>query len=407
MHSVTVRRPEGPVRARIALPRSKSVANRALVLAALAGDLACVQDPGDAEDTRLLAQLLRERPFVMHCGLGGTTFRFLLAWACVQEGEEHVITGAAGLLERPHQPLIEALRHLGAAIDRTDAGYRVRGKRLAGGTITFDSPISSQYLSALMLVAPRMAEGLRIEWTGTQLSRPYVGMTVRALRVFGIAAEVDAGTITVPPGTLMGVPFSVPRDWSAAAFWFEVVALAHDAEVVLEDLRADGWQGDERITEFMRGLVHAEAGSDGLRLSKAWDGVDSLRFELDGTPDLFQPLVFTWVNFDARMAFDGLHNLSRKETDRTSAVAEVLKELGIASSFSQGQFRVLSHEPPVPIAGHAFHTYKDHRMAMALAPLALAFGEITLLDPDVVGKSYPGFWEDLRKAGFSVVFNNG
>ncbi len=151
--SVTIRRPEGALRGSIHLPPAKSVANRALILAALAGDLPGVQGTGDADDTRILRRLLEERPHHMHCGDGGTTFRFLLAWACVQEGKEHLITGNKRLLERPHAPLINALRELGAEITATGSGLLVRGKRMHGGAITLDSPVSSQFISALLLIS--------------------------------------------------------------------------------------------------------------------------------------------------------------------------------------------------------------------------------------------------------------
>lgn len=404
MRSVIVRRPEAPIRATIALPRSKSVANRALVLAALAGDIGCVENAGDADDTRILLRLLKGRPRLMHCGEGGTTFRFLLAWACVQEGQEHVLTGAKRLLERPHEALVQALRELGADITRTTEGYQVRGERMSGGAITIDSPISSQFISALLLVAPTFTEGLKLTWTGRRLSEPYVQMTLEALAHFGVRAQVIDDTIHVPCMELRPAPIEIPRDWSAAAFWFQITALAEDAEVMLEGLRADGWQGDERILELMRDRVHARAGEEGLHLSKAPGNVESIHFELGDTPDLFQPLAFTWVNFDARTAFSGLHNLPLKETDRIAAVADALGHLGVSTSFNDGVFRILPHGPLKSARGHSFGTSNDHRMAMALAPLALVLGEITLLDPDVVDKSYPGFWEDLRKAGFTVEF---
>ncbi|HNK43093.1 MAG TPA: hypothetical protein PL002_18025, partial [Flavobacteriales bacterium] len=165
---LTITRPERPIDAVIDLPRSKSVANRLLILASLAGDPGAVKEPGSAEDTRLLRNLLRDRPRVMHCGMGGTVFRFLLAWAAVREGREHIITGDARLLKRPHQPLVDALRLLGADIGAVDNGYRVRGRRLAGGTIVMDAPLSSQFISALLLIAPLMENGLYLRWTGTR-----------------------------------------------------------------------------------------------------------------------------------------------------------------------------------------------------------------------------------------------
>jgi 3-phosphoshikimate 1-carboxyvinyltransferase len=376
MATLTIRRPAAPIRATIELPRSKSVSNRALIAAALAGDLACIGHLSDADDTRILHRLLRERPRVMHCGLGGTTFRFLLAWAAVQRGGTHVITGDAKLLERPHDALIDALRKLGAMIERTAEGYRVDGVRSDGGTVAFDSPMSSQYLSALMLVAPLMDKGLRIAWRGTQLSRPYVEMTAQVMRHFGAEVEVGAEAITVAPGRYEAKPFDVPCDWSAAAFWYEIVALAEDAQVELVGLRKDALQGDVAVAALLGNQVTTDPTARGLLLRKYLPGVPkgiAPTIDLQATPDLFQPLAFT-----------------------------------LAGTLSMMDVRVRRGEGALAIAGRAgikdvaWAVRGDHRMAMGLAPLALVAGRITLRDPEVVTKSYPGFWEDLRKAGFEV-----
>ncbi len=402
MPSVTIRRPTAPIRATIALPRSKSVANRALVLAALADNVDLVRDAGDGDDTRILLHLLKERPRVMHCGLGGTTFRFLLAWACVQEGEERMVTGDARLLERPHEVLVDALRSLGADITRTDEGYVVRGRRMMGGAITINSPISSQYISALLLVAPRFAEGLQLTWSGLRLSEPYVRMTLRLLVHFGVQVKEVGDTITVPSGEVAPDPFTVPPDWSAAAFWFQIVALAEGSEVLLEDLAMDPLQGDREAAHLWSSWVQRTATPAGLLLkhrtnSGPWtDGI----VDLQHVPDLFQPLAFTLAARGVPSRFRGLDNLPLKETDRLKAVADVLHRLGMGAEYAEGRFTlrgaITQHGP---LAVDPLH---DHRMAMSTAPLALVLDGVTVSDPDVVNKSYPGFWDDLRKAGFTV-----
>lgn len=405
MRNVTVRRPEGPIRARVALPRSKSVANRTLLLASLAGDLSCVQEAGDAEDTVILERSLRERPRVMHCGLGGTTFRFLLAWAAVQDGQEHTITGDARLLERPHDPLLDALRTLGAGITRTAEGHVVKGRKLGGGSIAFDSPLSSQYLSALMMIAPLMKEGLRISWNGQQRSRPYVEMTAKAMRHFGARVELEERSIHVHPGPYEANELEIPRDWSAASFWYECVALAPDAEVELTGLRADGWQGDEAIARFLVPWVHTTE-NNGSTVLRTWtEAVDVVQANigLAATPDLFQPLALTYAARGADVRFTDLDNLPLKETDRLAAVANALSAFGIRAQREGSTFTIPGR--PVaqglgPLAGHIFDPHGDHRMAMCLAPLALVCEQIALTDADVVAKSYPHFWDDLQKAGF-------
>lgn len=383
-NSITIRRPEAPVDTAIGLPRSKSVANRALILASLAGDPACVADPGDADDTRILLQLLRERPRTMHCGLGGTTFRFLLAWAAVQEGEEHILTGEARLLERPHDPLVEALQRLGADIERVGDGFHVRGRRMEGGTATFGSPVSSQFLSALLLVAPTFREGLELHWTGKRLSEPYVRMTVKALEHFGAAVERSDAVIRVRPSALRPEAIAVPRDWSAAAFWLECQALLPAARIVFPGLARDGWQGDEAAVDHWASITATDDPHPVL--------------DLTATPDLFQPLAFTCAGLGRSCTFTGLHNLPLKETDRLAAVADALHTLGCTAQYRDGVFTVsgaIAKKDPPP-----FDPQGDHRMAMALAPLAAVCDRITIRDPEVVRKSYPTFWGDLRKAGF-------
>ncbi|MCB0791395.1 MAG: 3-phosphoshikimate 1-carboxyvinyltransferase [Flavobacteriales bacterium] len=392
--------PSRPVHVRIDLPGSKSVANRAILCASLAGTPEVVSGVPGADDTRRSIAHLRERSQVMHCGAGGTTYRFLLAWAAVQEGEERLITGDATLLARPHEHLVRALCTLGADIDSLLNGHLVRGRRLSGGPVVLEDAISSQYLSALMLVAPYMADGLRITWRGRRLSRPYVEMTAAVMRHFGAEVEVGAERIVVAPATYRSRAFTVPRDWSAAAFWYLVAALDRKASIELPDLYRTGLQGDEHVAEIFSGWVATVTTESGTTIRHR-EGPVPRSFDLTDTPDLFQPLAFALAAMNEHVTITGLDNLSHKETDRIQAVRDAMSALGAE----------------VTVEGHAFHLRKgiergepqavldprgDHRMAMALAPLALVCGRIRIGDPDVVAKSYPDFWADLRRAGFGV-----
>lgn len=413
--SVTIRCPEVPVRGSIQLPPSKSVANRALILASLAGDLSCVTSIGSADDTRILHELLQDRPEEMHCRDGGTTFRFLLAWACVQQGKELLITGNARLLERPHAPLINALRALGADIASTGHGFHVRGNKMNGGAVTLDSPESSQFISALLLIAPCLTNGLELRWAGLRLSEPYVHMTMKLLARFGAEVREDAQGIHIAAGALKAARYTVPADWSAASFWYQVAALAPDAVLHLAGLRADGLQGDEAVASLFAGHVSTREKDDGLELCSIHSSpAPVFTADLVRTPDLFQPLAFTMAALGRRAEFTGLHNLPLKETDRLKAVADALHVLGIRAQYRGGRFLV---EPQGPLREAAegaqqetgegaslppFDPLGDHRMAMALAPLACTYGSITILHPEVVNKSFPGFWGELERAGFVV-----
>lgn len=409
MHtSITIRRPEGPIRTSIRLPRSKSVANRALILASLAGDVTCVQDPGDADDTRILQRLLTERPREMHCGAGGTTLRFLMAWACVQEREEHILTGDARLLARPHEPLIDALKQLGAEIERVEQGYRVRGRQLSGGAITFDSPISSQFISAILLVAPTFSHELYLRWTGTRLSEPYVAMTLKVLALFDVFPRLEMDGVRIAPAHPSAAPFIVPGDWSAAAFWYEVAALSKDAEILLEGLDDSPLQGDHRAQELWNTWVISDPVDAGIRLRSRPDAaiLPDGPIDLKRTPDLFQPLAFTHAARAQKTTFIGLDNLSFKETDRLRAMVDTLARMGVSTIVEKGSLHLASAvRLTIPGSGGSFDPQSDHRMAMSLAPLALACDAVTIADPHVVNKSYPGFWDDLRKAGFRLEYH--
>ena len=390
--------------AAITLPPSKSVANRALILASLAGDISGLSNLGNADDTRLLHGLLARRPADMHCGDGGTTFRFLLAWACVQDGEEHLITGNERLLQRPHGQLVEALRALGADITAMANGFRVRGRTMAGGEVTLHAPESSQYISALLLVAARFSDGLRLGWTGMRLSEPYVRMTVELCRRFGVSVHEEDEAFVVAPGPLRAVPLAVPGDWSAAAFWYQIAALSAGGRIQLRGLAVDGLQGDEAVEGLLSPMVATDVGTEGLTLTPLPAQPPSpFMADLTATPDLFQPLAFTMAGLGREARFTGLHNLPLKETDRLKAVADALQTLGCMARYDGGTFHLqgtIQAATPPP-----FDPRGDHRMAMSLAPLALVCNEVTILHPEVVSKSYPGYWGDLSRAGFRLEFH--
>ncbi|HRH37907.1 MAG TPA: hypothetical protein PK760_06150 [Flavobacteriales bacterium] len=402
MNSVTVHRPSTPINVAIDLPRSKSVSNRALLMASLCDDLNLVTNLSDGDDTRVMRDLLFNAPHVMDCGAGGTTFRFLLAWAAVRDGEEHILTGIPRLLDRPHDDLVNALKQLGADIERLPEGYRVRGRALQGGEVHFDSPISSQYLSALLMVAPRMKNGLMLRWTGTRLSEPFVHMTLKMLSHFGVYPLLELDGVRVEPGDYSPAPIDVPPDWSSAAFWYELVSLSEESTVLLNGLTDDTMQGDREAQRLWAPWVETSFTAEGARLRHRsvpldWEGVPR---NLRHVPDLFQPLAFTLAARNQAAVLNGLDNLRVKETDRLNAVANAIQQLGGSAAFADGAFAVkagVTARKPM-----TFSPDIDHRMALSLAPLAVLLGSITITDPHVVNKSYPTFWEDLKKAGFGV-----
>lgn len=404
--SVTITRPAGPLQATIDLPRSKSISNRALIIASLLGDLHLVRQLSDGDDTRVMYALLRDRAARMDCGAGGTTLRFLLAWAAVQEGEERLITGIPRLLQRPHDDLVNALIELGADITRTDEGFRVRGRRMAGGVAHFDSPISSQYLSALLLIAPCLENGLVLRWTGTRLSEPFVAMTLGMLAHFGVYPALGMDGVRVQPGPYRRVPFVVPPDWSSAAFWYEQVALCPASDVLLRGLGNDTLQGDREAIRLWEPWVDTHITDEGVRIThrpQALPWTDE-PVDMKHVPDLFQPLAFTLAGRGAPATLTGLHNLRVKETDRLHAVAGALGQLGVEAAHHDGTFALRGAVTAKDAMDFAPDI--DHRMALSIAPLALLLPQVTIHDHRVVDKSYPSYWDDLRRAGYTVTVHD-
>jgi 3-phosphoshikimate 1-carboxyvinyltransferase len=338
----------------------------------------------------------------MHCGAGATTFRFLLAWACCQEGEERLITGSGRLLQRPHEDLATALRTLGADLERVPEGYRVKGRAMKGGAVHFDSPISSQYLSALLLIAPQLKDGLTLRWTGTRLSEPYVHMTLKIMGHFGVLPVLELDGVRVEPGPYTAASYVVPPDWSAAGFWYEAVALAPGSAVLLAGLDDDTLQGDRHARHLWAPWVTTRYTPDGAQLEHRSNEAmaNTGPIDLRHYPDLFQPLVCTQAGLGVAGAFCGLENLRVKETDRLAAIKEALQAMGCTVSTTAGGFELEGQVEAS--ATPTFDPRADHRMAMSLAPLSLVCGSVTLHDPEVVNKSYPGFWDHLKKVGFRI-----
>ncbi len=431
MPSITVRKPADRINILVALPRSKSVAARAAIIASMAVPLGPrkmdedepfeLKDFPTGDDSATLKRLLDERPHVMHCGMGGTTFRFLLAWAAIRDGEEHILTGDARLLERPHQALVDALRQLGADIEQVPEGYRVRGRKLAGGEVTMDTPASSQFISALMMIGPMMENGILIHWHGPRLSEPYIMMTMIIMKQFNADSSMgfqphrhvaaENGGYSFPEE-----PFSIPTDWSAASFIYQIIATAPGARATLNHLDQDSFQGDEAIRYLLKDEVETAdwvddgIGPDTLYTTLVHRTMRPVRegqytFDLMYTPDIFPMLAITQAMLGRSARFTGLDSLPLKESDRIAGISDALDQLGIPCTSGPGWFELASTTELIAALADRSFTFNprgDHRMAMALAPLSLVCEQVTIEDPGVVTKSYPGFWEDIGKAGFRL-----
>jgi len=311
--------------------------------------------------------------------------------------------------QRPIGVLVGALRKLGAQIEYVDAeGFpplRITGKLLKGGSIELPAHVSSQYISALLMIGPTLAEGLHLHLEGTIISRPYIDMTISLMKQFGARVEwTDETTISVAPQAYKPLKaFSVESDWSAASYWYELVALSPDfeARIVLPYLFEDSLQGDSRIQEFFRPLgVHTAFTPEGVVLTKMQaDAPSVLRLDLSEQPDLAQTLVVTCAMLHQPFHFTGLQTLKIKETDRITALRTELRKMGICVEEANNSelfcYNFTATEQP-PNAFISIDTYDDHRMAMAFAPCALRYPALRINHPEVVSKSYPTFWQHLE-----------
>ncbi len=395
------------------LPASKSLANRALVIRALAGAGSVqLHNLSDAEDTVTLDRLLGEvrDGATLDCGPAGTTYRFLTAYLCTRPGTQ-TLTGSERMLRRPIAPLVDALRELGAEVEYVgEEGYpplRIGDAPLrATASVRLPGDVSSQYLSALLLVAPVLPQGLTLHWTGELVSRPYLEMTVALMRHFGAVARVEDDGIRVEGRPYTGGDYTVESDWSAASYPATWLALADaGTELYLPNLRADSLQGDRQLTEWVAEWnVTSEFDEGGLRFRKtAGEAPADWECNFETSPDLAQSFAVLCGLTGTIGLFTGLQTLRIKETDRIAALRDELAKVGVSFAKLPPRFapntkreyhmvQELAQWEEAPSVA----TYHDHRMAMSLAALAFR-GPVVIEDPGVVGKSFPRFWDELRK----------
>ncbi|WP_370275882.1 3-phosphoshikimate 1-carboxyvinyltransferase [uncultured Duncaniella sp.] len=402
--------PDGFLETRLSLPLSKSMSNRALIINALTPGAAKLEKVAECDDTDAMREALDSLDAdVINIGAAGTTMRFLTAYFAAKEGVDLILDGSERMRHRPIKVLVEALRALGADIDYAgEEGFpplRIRGRRLKGGDLTLDSSVSSQYISALLMVAPTMTEGLKLTFTGETVSRPYILMTLKMMEDAGVESEFFDGVVTVRPQSYRPFDFIIEGDWSAAAAWYEIEALSSGA-VTIDNLSCESCQGDRKLADIFARLgvdTQWEGEEGGSDLIPSPDQDARLRVDFSDTPDLAQYVIVTCVMLGIPFHFTGLSTLAIKETDRVSALKTELAKIGVFIQPEgndvvswEGQRRPIDALP-------VFDTYDDHRMAMCLAPVSLFLPGIIIKDVEVVAKSYPGFWDALREAGFTLL----
>ena len=398
----------------VVLPSSKSISNRVLVINALSGNRGVLpENVSDCDDTRVMVKWMNSLDDIVDVGAAGTAMRFSTALLSVMEGE-HVITGTDRMKQRPIGLLVDALRGLGASIEYVEKeGFpplKIKGKpKLSGGRVLLSGGVSSQYVSALLMIAPVMRDGLTIELVGDIISRPYIDLTISLMKIFGADAHwVSENEIRVESKDYSVEDFFVESDWSAASYWYEMVALSDDAEIVLPGLFCNSCQGDSKVAELFEklGVATEFVVGDGfdacVRLYKTGNVCERFDYDFVDQPDLAQTFVVCCCMLGVPFRFTGLQSLKIKETDRISALEREMAKLGYVIVEENGCVLSWNGERCKGDITPVIDTYEDHRMAMAFAPIALKLGEIRINDPQVVTKSYPRFWDDLKSVTFVI-----
>ncbi len=405
-----IKAPEERLRASVQLPASKSISNRALILNALSYSPYDIQNLSDCDDTEVMVKALNSDSRDFDIKAAGTAMRFLTAFLSKIVGE-WTITGTERMKNRPIKLLGDALNSLGARIEYIEKeGYpplRIFGSALQGGEISLAGGVSSQYISALLMIAPLMEKGLTLHLEGNIISRPYINLTLQLMEQFGVKAIWNGQTIKILPQEYKPIRFTVESDWSAASYWYSIMALSKNAEIELLGLFKNSLQGDAAGAKLFAQLGVGTTFTDrGVVLKYNGNAVKKLIYNFVNEPDLAQTFVVTCVLLNIPFRFTGLQSLKIKETDRIEALKTELRKLGYLLTDSNDSILEWNGERCEPEADPIIATYEDHRMAMAFAPAALVLPKgLKVADPEVVTKSYPAYWEDLRKAGFALIEN--
>lgn len=424
MTKYTIKAPK-MLNATINLPASKSISNRALIIHAISGGKVLPSNLSDCDDTEVIIKALEKMPDVINIKAAGTAMRFMTAFLSATAGE-HTITGTERMQNRPIGVLVDALRYLGAEIEYTNKeGYpplHIKGHPLEGGHLEIVGNVSSQYISALLLIGPILKNGLELKLTGEIASRPYIDLTLWTMQEFGASAEwTDVDTITVKPQPYQEKEYLIENDWSASSYWYEMMALNAnmDSEIKLEGLMDGSKQGDS-VVKYIFSLLgvktdfanHQEGSIDKsdnttnkpttVTLKAHRCLLPRLDYDFTGSPDLAQTFVVCCCLMGVKFKFTGLASLKIKETDRIEALKKESRKVGYVIKDENDNTLIWDGEKCEPTY-EPIDTYEDHRMAMAFAPIAFKLPSLEINNPEVVSKSYPHFWEDLEKVGFEII----
>jgi 3-phosphoshikimate 1-carboxyvinyltransferase len=407
IESIVVKKHKGEVKCTVTPPSSKSESNRVLIINALTGLKGDLQNLSNARDTQTMIRLLKSTDKTLDVLDAGTTMRFLTAYTAIT-GRETILTGTERMKQRPIKLLVDALRTLGASVDylENDGCPPIEIKKFDKANVKTNhlkirGDVSSQYITALLMTGAVLPQGLVLELEGKIGSKPYIQMTLELMKHFGVTAVWKDNIIEIPHQEYKPATYSVESDWTAASYWYAVVAMAEKAEVEILGYKDKSFQGDRACVEIFDKLgVKSTFTANGLKLTKK-EHAATFEYDFTDSPDVAQTVAVVCAAKGITGTLSGLESLRIKETDRIAALQTELAKFGadVVEVEKDVTYKVVPGK--FAVNGQSVATYKDHRMAMAFAPLAL-FGELTIEKPEVVDKSYPHYWDDLKVAGFEL-----
>ncbi|MBE9466977.1 MAG: 3-phosphoshikimate 1-carboxyvinyltransferase [Bacteroidetes bacterium] len=390
----------------INLPASKSISNRLLIIQALNYSLAPITNLSQSDDTKIIYSVLNSNTNNFDVANSGTAMRFLTAFLSKIVGE-WTITGSDRMKERPIGELVKALRELGANIEYLEnEGFpplKILGSNLTGKTIELDANISSQFISALLLIAPTLKNGLTIKLNGKIVSKPYINLTLNILKQFGIKSTFINNTITINNQPFSAKDFSVEADWSAASYWYEMAAFADKVDLKLYGLNKNSLQGDSAVAKIFKNFgVKTTFINNGIHLTKEECNIKKFNIDLIDYPDLAQTIVVTCSFLKIPFKISGLETLKIKETNRINALISELSKFNIKLTETSDGVLECNDFQHNNIDKYFIDTHSDHRMALSFAPISILNKKIIFDNIDVINKSYPAFYEDLKRVGFKI-----
>ena len=381
-----VSHPTKIINCEISLPPSKSISNRLLIIKYLCKEKIKIKNLSNSNDTQTLANALISNNKIIDINNAGTSFRFLTSFLSLQKNKEFILTGSNRIKERPIKELVVVLRKMGAKIEYIEregfAPLKILGTKIIGGYIQIDGSISSQFITAILLIAPNLDDGIELEITGEVVSKSYILMTLKLMNEFGIKWTWNDNIIKIKKQNYIAKQYTVEADWSCASFWLQIAALTEKCNIKLLGLYQESIQGDRKVIDIFKNFgVSSIFKNEKLILTKKKKQTTPLEINLIETPDLYQPIKCTLFARNINLTLSGTQTLKNKETNRINAIKKETKKLN---------------------TDKIIDTYNDHRMAMSFAPMCLVFEELQINNTEVVNKSYPNFWCDLITAGFII-----